>query len=171
MSKQDEQFFNVFSLVIGVLVAITIGLFVLARIVGFDLQGQYAGKEGLAGQEVAARIAPLGQVAVAGQDNTALAIQPDDPSQTVAAVALPADGAATYVAVCSACHAAGIAGAPKAGDHAAWAPRVAQGKATLYQHALAGYKGQAGYMPARGGRADLTDALVQQAVDHMLSLL
>ena len=48
---------------------------------------------------------------------------------------------------------------------------MAQGKATLYQHALAGYKGQAGYMPARGGRADLTDALVQQAVDHMLSLL
>lgn len=170
MSKHDDHFFNVFSVVIGLLVAVTIGLFVLARITGYEHQGQYAGKEGLAGDQVAARIAPVGQVAVAGQDNTALAIQPDDPSKVVAAQPLPADGAATYTAVCAACHNAGIAGAPKAGDKAAWASRMAQGKATLYKHAIEGYQGASGVMPARGGRTDLTDELVQQAVDHLVAL-
>ena len=170
MSKHDDHFFNVFSVVIGLLVAITIGIFVLARITGYEHQGQYAGKVGPAAALVAERIAPVGQVAVAGQDNSAIAIQPDDPSKAVAAQPLPADGAATYEAVCSACHGAGIAGAPKAGDKAAWAPRIAQGKATLYKHALEGYQGGKGVMPARGGRADLTDDLVKQAVDHIVAM-
>jgi cytochrome c5 len=85
-------------------------------------------------------------------------------------VTLLLDGPATYAAVCAACHTAGIAGAPKTGDKAAWAPRLAQGKDTLYQHAIQGYNGKAGVMPAKGGRADLTDELVQQAVDYMTSL-
>ncbi len=170
VSKHDDHFFNVFSVVIGVLVAITIGIFVLARIMGYDHQGQYAGKEGLAAEQVAERIAPVGQVAVAGQDNSALAIQPDDPSKAVAAQPLPADGAATYTAVCAACHDAGIAGAPKSGDKSAWAPRLAQGKETLYKHAIEGYQGAKGVMPARGGRTDLTDDLVKQAVDHLIAM-
>lgn len=170
VSKHDDHFFNVFSVVIGILVAITIGIFVLARMAGYEHQGQYAGKEGLAAELVAERIAPVGQVAVAGQDNTALAIQPDDPSQTVAAQPLPADGAATYTAVCAACHGGGIAGAPKSGDKSAWAPRLAQGKETLYKHAIEGYQGPKGVMPARGGRTDLTDDLVKQAVDHIIAM-
>ena len=170
MSKHDDHFFNVFSVVIGLLVAVTIGIFVLARIAGYEHQGQYAGKVGPAAALVAERIAPVGQVAVAGQDNSAIAIQPDDPSKAVAAQPLPADGSATYDAVCSACHVAGIAGAPKAGDKAAWAPRIAQGKATLYKHALEGFQGGKGMMPARGGRADLTDDLVKQAVDHIVAM-
>ena len=112
----------------------------------------------------------MGQVAVAGQDNSALAIQPDDPSKAVAAQPLPADGAATYTAVCAACHDAGIAGAPKSGDKSAWAPRLAQGKETLYKHAIEGYQGAKGVMPARGGRTDLTDDLVKQAVDHLIAM-
>jgi cytochrome c5 len=170
VSKHDDHFFNVFSVVIGILVAITIGIFVLARITGYEYQGQYAGKVGLSAEQVAERIAPVGQVAVAGQDNSALAIQPDDPSKAVAAQPLPADGAATYAAVCSACHGAGIAGAPKAGDKAAWAPRLAQGKTALYKHAIEGYQGGKGVMPARGGRTDLTDDLVKQAVDHLIAM-
>jgi cytochrome c5 len=71
---------------------------------------------------------------------------------------------------CKACHGAGLAGAPKAGDHAAWAPRIAKGKATLYEHALKGFTGQAGVMPAKGGRTDLSDDLIKQAVDHMIAL-
>ena len=67
-------------------------------------------------------------------------------------------------------HGLGIAGAPKAGDHAAWAPRIAKGKATLYEHAIKGFNGTAGVMPPKGGRTDLNDALIRDAVDHMLAL-
>ena len=48
------------------------------------------------------------------------------------------------------CHGAGIAGAPKFGDKAAWAPRIAEGVNVLYQHALQGYQGKAGVMPPEG---------------------
>ena len=67
-----------------------------------------------------------------------------------------------------ACHGAGIAGAPKFGDKAAWAERVAQGADTLHKHALGGYQGKAGFMPPKGGRTDLTDQSVINAVDYMV---
>ena len=82
---------------------------------------------------------------------------------------LAADGKATYTQACAACHAAGVAGAPKFGDKAAWQARIAQGNDTLYKHALQGFKGKAGFMPAKGGRADLSDDAVKAAVDYMVS--
>ena len=88
-------------------------------------------------------------------------------AQPVAA-SLPANGEAAYQSVCAVCHGAGIAGAPKTGDKAAWAARIAQGANTLHQHAIQGYQGKAGYMPPKGGRADLTDDLVIQAVDYIV---
>lgn len=166
MSKHDDQFFNVFSAVIGLLVVVTIGIFALARNLG-AVQLEQMASDPLQGSSVAQRIAPPGGVAVAGADNAALAIAPPPGAETSAAAALPADGAATYQQVCSACHEAGIAGAPKAGDHAAWGPRIAQGKDTLYKHALEGFTGKAGLMPAKGGRVDLPDDLIRQAVDHL----
>ena len=66
--------------------------------------------------------------------------------------------------ICTACHTTGAAGAPKAGDKAAWAPRIAQGNETLYKSALNGKNA----MPARGGAADLTDAEVKAAVDFLV---
>jgi cytochrome c5 len=80
-----------------------------------------------------------------------------------------ADGKATYTQACAACHAAGVAGSPKLGDKAAWKARIAQGKDTLYEHAIKGFKGKAGFMPAKGGRADLSDDAVKAAVDYMVS--
>jgi cytochrome c5 len=56
-------------------------------------------------------------------------------------------------------------GAPKTGDKAAWQPRIAQGKATLYQHAIGGIRA----MPAKGGNASLSDADVKAAVDYLLA--
>jgi len=85
-----------------------------------------------------------------------------------ATAAPPADGKKTYESVCIACHGAGIAGAPKFGDKAAWAPRIAQGAATLYTHAIAGFTGKGGMMPAKGGMASLPDADVKAAVDYMV---
>jgi cytochrome c5 len=66
--------------------------------------------------------------------------------------------------VCAQCHAAGLAGAPKMGDNAAWASRIAQGFEVLSAHAIAGYNGG---MPARGGGADLTDDEVKRATAYM----
>ena len=80
------------------------------------------------------RVAPFGQEAVAGQDNSALKIQAPAGAAAVT-LAVPKNGMELFQAVCSTCHGAGLAGAPKAGDKAAWAPRIAEGKATLYQHA------------------------------------
>jgi cytochrome c5 len=75
-----------------------------------------------------------------------------------------------YEQVCAACHGAGIAGAPKAGDAAQWAPRIAKGKDTLYKHALEGFQGSAGVMPAKGGRTDVPDDLIKASVDHILEI-
>lgn len=80
-----------------------------------------------------------------------------------------ASGQATYQQACFACHGAGVAGAPKTGDKAAWKARIAQGNDTLYKHAIEGYKGDKGFMPAKGGRADLKDADVKAAVDYMVA--
>ncbi|MDH5784206.1 MAG: c-type cytochrome [Chromatiales bacterium] len=80
-----------------------------------------------------------------------------------------ADGKATYDSACFACHATGAAGAPKLGDKAAWAARIAKGMDMLKQHAREGFKGDAGFMPAKGGRADLADADVDAAVEYMVS--
>jgi cytochrome c5 len=65
------------------------------------------------------------------------------------------------------CHGAGIAGAPKVGDKAAWAPRIAEGSNVLHQHALQGFQGKSGVMPPRGGNNALSDAEVTAAVDYM----
>jgi cytochrome c5 len=78
----------------------------------------------------------------------------------------PRDGATIYNSVCMACHASGAAGAPKSGDKAAWAPRLAQGKAVLYKNALNGKNA----MPAKGGAADLTEAELKSAVDHLVGI-
>ena len=67
--------------------------------------------------------------------------------------------------VCSMCHGTGMMGAPKFGDKAAWAPRIAQGEATLVQHALHGIR----QMPAKGGKSSLTDGEVKAAVEYMVS--
>jgi cytochrome c5 len=80
-----------------------------------------------------------------------------------------ADGQKTYQAACFACHGAGVAGAPKTGDKAAWKDRIAQGNDTLYKHAIKGYTGKKGVMPAKGGRADLSDDAVKAAVDYMVA--
>jgi len=91
-------------------------------------------------------------------------------SAAPAAAASPAEntvGKATFTKVCSMCHAAGVAGAPKPGDKADWGPRIAQGKEVLYKHAIEGFTGSKGQMPAKGGSSALSDAEVKAAVDYM----
>lgn len=97
------------------------------------------------------------------------------PATAPAPVAAPAPapvaentvGKSVFGKVCAMCHAVGAAGAPKPGDKADWGPRIAQGNDVLYKHALEGFTGAKGQMPARGANATLTDDEVKAAVNYM----
>jgi cytochrome c5 len=135
--------------------------------------GYWGGREmkddpAMSDKAVAKRLAPVAKVAV---DPKA---PPPAPAAAVAAAApapakaeAPGDtGKATYDATCAVCHGAGVAGAPKLGDKAAWATRLkaAKGKEGLHASALKGK----GAMPPKGGNTSLSDDAVKAAVDYML---
>lgn len=85
-----------------------------------------------------------------------------------AASSAMADGEAVYNSGCAACHASGVAGAPKTGDKDAWAGRAGKDVAELYKNAIEGYQGEDGVMPPKGGFMNLSDDEVKSAVDYML---
>lgn len=87
------------------------------------------------------------------------------PPPAPAVAAAKPDGKSVYESACVACHGAGVAGAPKLGDKAAWAPRLASGKDALYASSIKGK----GAMPPKGGQATLSDEQVKVAVDHMIA--
>jgi len=127
----------------------------------------------------AATAAPATAAAPAGAANPVpaplaqVALQPTASAPAAAPAAASAAGnagagKALYTATCANCHGAGIAGAPKFGDKAAWAPRIAQGENVLYEHALKGFQGKSGMMPPKGG-SSAPDADVKSAVDYMAS--
>ena len=125
-------------------------------------------------EAIAARIKPVGEVivgtapqAAATAPATVGAAAPTSsaaPASPAAPAAAARSGEQVYQQACAACHAAAVMGAPKTGDKTAWQPRIAQGKATLYQHAIGGIRA----MPAKGGNASLSDAEVKSAVDYFV---
>lgn len=87
----------------------------------------------------------------------------------LACLALPAaavakGGEEVYNATCAACHASGVAGAPRHGNQADWAPRMKAGRDALAASAIKGK----GAMPPRGGDPKLSDSDVKNAVAYML---
>jgi cytochrome c5 len=168
VSKHDTHFFNNFSMVIGGLIVVALLILALARGVAGRTQEPQTYSDPKYVAAVTDRIKPFARVAVAGSDNSALAIAAPAHAGNIAMV-VPKDGPALYDAVCKTCHATGLMGAPKFGDHAAWAPRIAEGKPTLYSHALKGFTGKVGVMPAKGGRTDLSDELIKEGVDYMVT--
>jgi cytochrome c5 len=161
----DKKFFDTFMLVLGILIGIAVLLYVLARIIAANTQEQHVITDPANQAAVAERIAPVAKVAIAGQDNSALA-----PVQTAAAApAAELGGEEVFNMACLACHGAGVAGAPKMGDKAAWAARIAKGAETLHKHAIEGFQGTAGFMPPKGGRVDLADKSIINAVDFMVA--
>ena len=74
-----------------------------------------------------------------------------------------ANGEATYKQVCISCHGAGVAGAPKVGDKAKWAPLIKEGQVTLTAHGYVGVRG----MPPKGGKPDPSLAQFSDAVVYM----
>ena len=162
-SSSDAQFFNSFSVVLGILILFAIVLFGVARVVGKETQGENVLLDPLHVKQVQQNIAPFAHVAIAGQDNSALAAL--SAPKAGAAADVPTSGEQAFTKVCSACHGTGINGAPKVGDHAAWGPRLAKGKEVLYTHAISGFNS----MPPRGG-STWPDATIRMAVDYMVSL-
>lgn len=116
------------------------------------------------GMSLAERIKPVGRVHMAASEPG------DAPLPTAAATAAPArDGRQVYDSACVACHGGGIAGAPKLGDKAQWAKRIAKGTEALYGSAINGFQGSTGVMPPKGGNLALSDGEVEAAVDYMLA--
>ncbi len=90
-------------------------------------------------------------------------------TQAAAAGGDLAKGEHVYKATCAMCHATGAGGAPVFGNKADWEPRIAQGKDTLYGHAIKGFTGTKGVMPPKGANASLSDEDVKAGVDYMAS--
>jgi cytochrome c5 len=76
----------------------------------------------------------------------------------------------TYVQSCAVCHDAGLSGSPILGDKKAWGVRLELGITSLYEHAINGYLGTSGYMPAKGGNSSLSDPEVKAVVDYMVMM-
>ena len=125
------------------------------------------------GSGVVDRVAAIGQinVAVAEEDKTLEEEESSESTQeaiTAVEVSEP-DGEQIYSTACMACHGAGIAGAPRTGDIAAWSDRISAGMDALFNHAINGFQGSKGMMPAKGGNPSLSDAEVQAAVEYMVA--
>lgn len=166
--SRDQKFFDMYTLVIGVLAAFALAILVLAMKMSDLTQDVYVRDTEEYQQAVAARIRPLGQVYMPGEEHAA----PEPRVQPAAEpepVATAMSGPQVYNAACIACHGAGIGGAPVFGNHDAWAPRIAKGMDMLHDHALHGFTGETGTMPAKGGRVDLSDEEIVAAVDYMAS--
>ncbi|TMX38290.1 cytochrome c5 family protein [Vibrio sp. Hep-1b-8] len=101
---------------------------------------------------IAERIKPVGDVYLAGAEP--VKAEPTGPR----------DGAAVYGMFCTACHSTGVSGAPKTGDAGDWAPRIAQGKDVLTNHAINGFNA----MPAKGSCMDCSDDEIIAAIEHMI---
>jgi cytochrome c5 len=117
---------------------------------------------------VAERIRPFGRVKLPGEEHGPDELKIDEVPQAEPHATVMS-GPQVFNEACIVCHGNGIGGAPMLNDRAAWQPRIAQGMATLYQHAVEGYTGSTGYMPPKGARLDLSNLEVNGAVDYMLS--
>ena len=166
----DLDFLKKFSLVIGILGAITVILIVFASHLQDTLPRE---PDPAAVKRTEARIAPAGAVyagatGAAAQASAVAAAAAAAASQVAYGGTL--DGSVIFGNLCTGCHTSGAGGAPML-TAAGMGARMGQGKDTLYKHAIEGFQGSAGVMPAKGGNPGLTDEQVKATVDWMLSNL
>lgn len=168
MRNYDLEFLKRFSMVIGFLAAVTLVLILFASHLNGTVQ---RAPDPAAKQRVLDRIAPAGAV-YAGA--TGAAAQAEALKAAAAAAASQVayggttDGKTIYDNLCTGCHTSGAGGAPKL-DGAGIGARAAQGLELLVKHAIEGYTGSAGVMPAKGGNPALTDEQVKATVEWMVA--
>jgi cytochrome c5 len=150
--NQDKAFVGTFAGVLGFLVAFTFAIITIALL----LTSGKSEDQAAADKAVQARIAPIGTVIT---DASQLA-------KPAAAPHAPLSGDQVVSQVCSACHGAGVLGAPKIGDKSAWSAREKEAGGVDGLVAVA-TKGK-GSMPPRGGNPDLSDAELKGAIEQML---
>jgi cytochrome c5 len=167
VNKTDLTFLKHFAMVIGGLMLLTL---VLIAGAGWIYSGHLPQPNTISAARTATRIAPVGDVYAGATGQAAMAA-----AKAAAAAAAQAqiaydgtlDGGVIYGKLCGACHTSGAGGAPQL-TQALWSPRVAQGMDTLFKHAIEGYQGPAGLMPARGGNPSLNDDQVKATVQWMV---
>ena len=167
MRHHDQIFLKHFSQVIAILVGITIALIFLGHYIN-GLKPAEPNKAAIAATKE--RIQPVGAVYAGATGAAAQAAAAAEASKGAVAFEGTLDGSVIFGGVCTGCHGTGALGAPTL-DKAAWTARIAQGVDTLHKHAIEGYKGAAGQMPAKGGMAALSDEQVKATVDWMLQNL
>jgi cytochrome c5 len=165
-------------LVIVVVLAFAVPITLIVMLVqlvtsGAELSPQHPA---MSEEAIAKRLKPVGELVVdasqpaaasASAPATVAAAAPAAAKTGAAPQAAAGRGKAVYDATCMVCHAAGVAGAPKAGDKAAWAPRMKAGVNALYASSIKGKNA----MPPKGGNLALPDADVRAAVDYMIGLV
>ena len=168
VTSTDRIFLKHFAMLIGFLVVVAILLMFLGAHIYAEHPPEQSPK---AAEAVVARVAPVG--AVYAGDTGRAAMQAAQEQAKAAAASQVAyggttDGKEIFGQLCHTCHETGAGGAPKISDKAAWAPRVATGLDTLVKHAIEGYTGKSGMMPAKGGNPALTDDQVKATVAWMV---
>ena len=153
---KDSEFINYFMAVLGVLIAITVILLVLAN----SLASRQQTMDVAMIKSTNERIAPIGQVNIGSVP--APKAPATDAGGKATEVAFSAEG--VYQSVCHTCHGTGVLESPRIDDTAEWQKRLAEGLDTVYQKSIQGV----GNMPAKGGRTDLSDQNFKQVVDYML---
>ena len=167
--SRDQKFFDMYSLVIGIIAAIALAFLVLAMKMSDLTQGVYTRDAVEFQAAVAERIRPVGQVYLPGEEQEAAAPTVETTAEPDP-VATVMTGPQVYNVACNACHGTGAGGAPVVGNAEQWAARIAQGMDVLNDHAVNGFEGDAiTPMLPKGGRVDLSDQEIYDAVEYMVS--
>jgi cytochrome c5 len=159
-------------LLVVILLSFLVPILGIVLLVQLVTGGPTADPAALSPQAVGARIQPVGRVEF-GEPGAAAGAPSASPAPVATAPAAPApaakpaaaDGKKVYDSACFACHATSVAGSPKLGDKAAWAPRIQSGLDALVQSVLKGK----GAMPPKGGNAALSEGEIRAAVEFMVS--
>ena len=169
MNDSDRVFVRQFAKLTGGLALLTVVLILVALAI---YRGEPKETDPNVQAQVAARLAPAGAVYAGNTGRAAMQAAADAATKAAAsqvAYGGSTDGKTIFGDLCTSCHTAGVAGAPKFGDKAAWAPRIAQGLDTLIKHATDGYHGPDGnFMPPKGGNPALSEDQVKAAVTYMI---
>ena len=164
MSTRNQRFYDSFMLILGLFVGVLVGIIFMKAFsagTGAEQLGDAAFRD--ATNE---RLQPIGRVALIGDPDVGVRPVVETGSGSVSA---PLSGPQVYNENCYLCHAApGVGGAPVLGDPRAWTPRVAQGQELLRERVIYGYQGEQGIMAPKGGRPDLSDEEIFEALDFML---